>query len=229
MSVYAWCEDSGSGFTFWNEILKTLHPDIIVETKRNNTRLRQEASRIINDGNTYYILIDAFMDNADVLRELDGLKRGISGKENVFIVDIRSFEFVLLSFRLLEQWVFAQNDWLKDKRRELLQARKLFVELETVGGTDETLAELKELFPYMLNHSNEQVSAELLYQITRNTGFETSKGKLGECFLNDCCQWTFRQADDLCGLDEARPDADEKKKQIISNSVLKAAFEKAGL
>ena len=134
MNTYVWCEDSGSGCKFWYEIFKTLHPNIVVQTKKNNSRLRKDACAVSNDGNTYFILIDSFVDNADVLREIDKLKKGTSEKENVSIVDIRSFEFALLSFTLLEQWVFAEDDWLKEKRQELLKARELFVKLQTQGG-----------------------------------------------------------------------------------------------
>ena len=229
MNTYVWCEDSGSGCKFWYEIFKTLHPNIIVQTKKNNSRLRKDACALTNDGNTYYILIDTFADNADVLRETDRLKKGISEKENVHIVGIRSFEVTLLSFTLLDRWVFAEDDWLKDKRRELLEAREIFVKLETHGGTASELERLKELFPYKKTHNSERTAAELLYQITRNTGFETYKGELGECFFEDCCKRTSRQADDLCGLDNARLTADEKKKQLVNCSLLKDAFEKVGL
>lgn len=229
MSTHLWCEDSGAGFTFWHEIFQTLYPDIIVETKINNSRLRKAAGKITNDGNTYYILIDSSADNADVLRELDGLKRNIADKDNVRIVGIHSFEFTLLSFALLVQWIFAEESKLKNDRQSLLQARKIFTELIIHGGTAEDLSELKKLFPYAKTHNSEQIAAELLYQITRNTGFETSKGKLGECFIIDCCQSDLKQTDNLCGLNTERLKADEKKKLLVSQSPLRDAFEKVGL
>lgn len=121
MSIYAWCEDSGSGLTFWKEIFGTMYPDITVETKSNNSRLRLAAEAIESDGNEYYILMDSFIDNQDVLREIDKMKNCIKKKENVHIIDIHSFEFVLLSFKPLIQWVFAEHDELKNKRKDLIR------------------------------------------------------------------------------------------------------------
>ncbi len=229
MSIYAWCEDSGSGFEFWKEIFRTLYPNIIVETKSNNSRLRRAAAGIENDGNEYYILMDSFIDNNDVLREIDGLKRGIKNKRNVHVIDVHSFEFVLLSFKSLIQWIFAEQDELKDKRQALIRARDMFIE-QVIQSVDIAESdELESLFPYAKTHNNEQTAAELLYQITRNTGFETDKGKLGECFVVNCCEWAYRQSDDRCGLDASRITAERKKLCIINESVLKSAFEKVGL
>ena len=98
MSIYAWCEDSGSGFEFWKQIFGTLYPNIIVETKSNNSRLRRAADGIENDGDEYYILMDSFIDNQDVLRELDGLKRCVKEKKNVHMIyALLSLFYYLLS------------------------------------------------------------------------------------------------------------------------------------
>ncbi len=229
MSIYAWCEDSGSGFEFWKQIFGTLYPNIIVETKSNNSRLRRAADSIENDGDEYYILMDSFIDNQDVLRELDGLKRCVKEKKNVHIIDIRSFEFVLLSFKSLIQWIFAEQDELKDRRQDFIRARELFIKQVIQSIDIAKNDELESLFPYAKTHNSEQSAAELLYQITRNTGFETDKGRLGECFINSCCEWASRETDDICGLDTNRLSADEKKIQIFNESVLKSAFEKVGL
>ncbi len=229
MSIYAWCEDSGSGFDFWKEIFGAIYPNIIVETKSNNSRLRRAAAGIENDGNVYYILMDSFIDNNDVLREIDGLKRCIKNKRNVHVIDVHSFEFVLLSFKSLIQWIFAEQDELKEKRKNFIQARELLIE-QTIQSSDVAkLEELEKVFPYIITHNVEQSAAELLYQITRNSGFETDKGRLGECFINSCCEWLSRKDDDICGLDANRFSAYEKKTQILNESVLKSAFEKVGL
>lgn len=228
MSIYAWCEDSGSGFEFWQLVFRTWHPEVAVETKMDNSRLRKAAGKITDDGNEYYILMDSFVDNADVLREIDGLKRCVSGKNNVHIVDVHSFEFALLSFEPLIQWVFAEQDELKDKRNELIRAREIFIE-QMIHSTDAgKTQEFVSLFPYAESHNNEQTAAALLYEITRNTGFETDKGKLGACFAVSCCE-EERQSDDLCGLDRDRLTADEKSRELVSRSILEDAFRKAGL
>lgn len=227
LSTYVWCEDSGAGYQFWKEVFGTIYPDFIVETKRNNTRLRTAAEQLQEDGNFYFLLIDSAADNSDVVREVRRLKMKIAGKNNVCMIDLHSFEFSLLSFENLERWVFAENDELRERRRSSLQARELLVDLVLHGGNAEQLQQLKALLGAEKN--TEQIAAKLLFDITRNTGFETDKSRLGPCFINNCCEWAERQSDDICGLDSARITAEDKKKQIVEHSVIKTAFQKVGI
>ena len=229
MSQYLWCEDSGSGYRFWCALCESLHPEITVESKGNNSRLRKAAEKIQDDGNQYFILMDTSADNPDVLRENRKLQQDTAGKNNVHIIQIHSFEFALLSFRQLEQWVFAETDELRDKRQGLIRAVALFVKFVTDGGTGEELSELKALIPDSSEHNTEQLAGKLLFELTRNTGFETDKGNLGKCFIVSCCDWTERAADDSCGLDHNRISAETKARMIVDHSILKDAFERVGL
>uniref|UniRef100_I5AW45 Uncharacterized protein n=1 Tax=Eubacterium cellulosolvens (strain ATCC 43171 / JCM 9499 / 6) TaxID=633697 RepID=I5AW45_EUBC6 len=228
MEKYVWCEDTGSGLELWHNVFSYIDPEIIVQTKENNVKLRKSASRIFDDGNVYYIMIDSAVDNPDVLREVGALKKVTRDKTNVHLVDIHSFEFVLLSFRLLEEWVFAEDDDLREKREELLILRRRLVDLIINGGGATELQELKDSISSNITNS-EQLAARLLRDITRNTGFETTKGHLGKCFVRNCCEWNDRKEDDICGLDMDRPSSDEKVKKIIELSVLKNSLEKVGL
>ena len=185
--------------------------------------------QIEDDGNEYYILMDAAADNPDVLRENQTLRKNSADKANVHLILIHSFEFVLLSFRLLDQWVFAAQDDLREKRQNLLLAGELFVKLILSDGTGEELSAFRELFPEAEKANSEQIASRLLFEITRNTGFETDKGKLGVCFTVDCCDWAERQTNDICGLDNNRISAGKKVELLVAHSVLKIAFERVGL
>ena len=229
MSKFLWCEDSKSGFQFWSVLFQKLHPDVTVETKGSNTGLRKAAGKIAADENVYYIVMDTAVDNPDVLREARRLKVVIDGKDNIHVIKLHSFEFALLSFELLEQWVFAEEDELKEKRQDLLQARAVFLQQNTSGADAAGLQAFKEAFTEYECKNSEQIAAKLLFEITRNTGFETDKSQVGDCFINTCCEWTGRQSDDLCGLDSHRISAGEKAKQLVNRSVLKEAFEGVGL
>ncbi len=77
MEKYVWCEDTGSGLELWHNVFSYIDPEIIVQTKENNVKLRKSASRIFDDGNVYYIMIDCAVDNPDVLREVGALKKVI--------------------------------------------------------------------------------------------------------------------------------------------------------
>lgn len=134
----------------------------------------------------------------------------------------------MLSFEDLEKWIFAEEDDLKTQRSEIIKWKNVFVNtfINTVDAS--VLAEVQEMLGYNKNYNSEKLSARLLFDITRNTGFETKKDKLGACFILDCCNWTERQSDDICGLDERRLSQDKKMKNIRDKSVLKNALEEAG-
>ena len=228
MKRYLWCEDSASGFQFWQAVFRVIHPDIEVVSKKGNTEL-VKATKNIDDDNQYFIIIDTATDNQNVIRENKRLYSNIKEKENVAVIEIHSFEFALLSFKLLEQWVFAEKDDLKEKRKDFLAYRKVFVDLYQSEGTAEALSVLRDIVEKYKEYNSEQIAAKLLFEITRNTGFQTDKGELGKCFVNDCCTWMERQEDDICGLDDNRIDAKEKIRILIDQSVLKEAFRKVDL
>ena len=91
---------------------------------------------------------------------------------------------------------------------------------------------IREIVEYDKNieeHNIEQLSAKLLFDLTRNTGFEVSKGVIGECWIKSCCEWEERQEDDICGLDNSRLSVFDKMKRIYMESSLKLQFSKVGL
>ncbi|WP_302932350.1 hypothetical protein [uncultured Ruminococcus sp.] len=229
MSTYVWCEDSGSGYAFWNTVFKIMYPEFIVETKNSNTRLNKAIRQISDDNNLYYVIVDTVLDNQDVLRELERLKRSIIGKNNIKVIKIHSFEFSLLSFEFLEKWVFAENDDLKEQRKDKLEAREKLVKLISDGGTADELSLFKSVYQYQSKMNTEKIVAKLLTEITRNTGFETNKKQVGFCFVNSCCEWDDRQENDLCGLDDKRLSVSEKIEQMVNHSILQAAFQEVGL
>lgn len=229
MSTYIWCEDRASGFQFWSGIIEFINSDIIVESKMNNSAIRKAVESINDKNNEYYILIDNAIDNPDVIREVKRIKADISEKNNFHIVNIHSFEFSLLSFEFLENWIFAEVDQLKETRERDLRAKNIFVALMTNFADANQLMQFKKEFGYKETKNTEQISASLLNKLTKNTGFETDKKQLGVCFLNNCCDFSERQNDDICGLDNSRLSSNEKKKLIIEHSVIYNAFKEAGL
>lgn len=229
LNKYVWCEDTGSGFDFWKAVFNTLYEDFIVETKKNNSELCRAVSKLRDEENRYYILMDNAVDNQEVLRETQRLHSVVKGKQNVSVIKIHSFEFVLLSFQRLYDWVFAEQDELKEKRKGLLELANKLVDIICNGGDIKKLSSAREALNYSDSLNTEQLSAKLLFDITRNTGFETTKGKLGDCFIVDCCDWEARGDDDICGLDQSRISGRSKIKEVFENSVLKDSFTKAGL
>ncbi len=233
--TYVWCEDSSSGYLFWKKIFAVIHENFIVETKKNNSELRKAVTKIREDGNTYYIIIDSMYDNPDVLREVRAIKEQSAKKKNIFVLESYSFELILLSFKYLEKWIFSENDELKEKRSALLELKELFLDSVLFGiSVEDQLLFFKKLeeLHYISNDKKrnyEQLSSKLLLDITKNTGFETNKGKLGKCFYCDCCTWEERQEDDKCGLDGTRLSSIVKLKQLKEHTVISSIFQEVGL
>lgn len=231
MKTYLWCEDTRSGFEFWKYLMQVKSQECIVEGKNGISGLRRDVARISNSTDRYYLVVDYAIDNPDVLREVNAITRAVRGKPNITLVKIPCFEYILLSFALLDKWVFAEQDDLREKRKPLLKIKNEIVKM-IEEGTDSPDSDGSSAANDYLNENSyniEQALSRLLYEITCNTGFETNKSKLGECFYINCCDWTRRADDDICGLDESRISAYEKTELIIKNSVLSSISELEGL
>ena len=224
MSRFVLCEDSRAGYVFWKTLFRTLYPDIILDSKRNNSELRKSVENLDSISDQYFIIMDLALDNPDVLREYKRLTKIISAKDNIKLIKLHSFEFALLSFENLENWVFAEEDELRDKRKDLLEARNLFIKIVNEGGSNDDLKKLQTLLDVKGLKNNEKTASKILFELTRNTGFETDKSKIGPCFITDCCNWNDRQDDDICGLDLSRPDLKDKMEKIVKQSALYSAF-----
>ena len=117
---------------------------------------------------------------------------------------------------------------VKDEfRYEYGNAEKVLATREAERGYK--IIEIIEYDKNIKEHNIEQLSAKLLFDLTRNTGFEVSKGVLGECWIKSCCEWKERQEDDICGLDHNRLSVFDKMKRIYVGSALKLQFPKVGL
>ena len=116
------------------------------------------------------------------------------------------------------------------KRAGAIEARKKLVSSIQNGSFHyKEIQEIIEYDPRIEEYNIEQLAARLLFDLTRNTGFEVSKGILGECWTKSCCEWEERQEDDICGLDHNRLSAFDKMKHIYEASSLKEEFLKIGL
>ena len=91
------------------------------------------------------------------------------------------------------------------------------------------IREIVEYSACIENYNVEQLSAKILFDLTRNTGFEVSKGKIGECWIKSCCEWQARMDDDICGLDNKRLQLRDKMKQIYEGTSLVTQFQNVGL
>ena len=179
--TFLWIEDrkGKASYTFWENLMKQLCPDVIVESKKNNSELVKAVSTLQDAANRYIIVFDNSFDNLQVVMEQKRLKKYVNEKENVFLLDIICFEYILLEFKELIEWIYAPEDEFLYERAGTIMARRKLV--EALQKDYFNYKEIREIVEYDKNieeHNIEQLSSKLLFDLTRNTGFEVSKGCL---------------------------------------------------
>lgn len=231
MQIYLWIEDAPdkAAYTFWKTLTGELFPEVIVESKRNCSRLIKAIQDLKDTDNYYIIAYDHSFDNEQVVRELIHLKRACRIHRNIFELDMISFEYLLLEFEKLIQWIYAEDDGFRKSRKQLIGLRE---ELLAAVGHHCDYKEIKGIRDYIKaadEYNIERLASKILFDLTRNTGFEVSKGALGICWRSSCCGFHERQEDDMCGLDKEHPGLGEKMKEIFEHSRLKEEFARLGL
>ena len=230
--VFLWIEDreGKAGHIFWNVFLNQLCPDVVVESKKNNSELIKAVKSLDDSDNRYIIVFDNSFDNLQVAMELKLLKQYADKKDNVVLMDIICFEYILLGFKDLISWIYAPDDEFAKKRSDVISAReKLVNSIENGKMNYKDIKEIIEYDEHISEHNIEQLTAKLLFDFTRNTGFEVSKGSIGDCWTKSCCEWKSRMNDDICGLDYHRLTVYDKMKSLYEGSCLKEQFLAVGL
>lgn len=230
--TFLWIEDriGKSSYVFWESLLQQLCPDVEVESKKNNSELVKAVKNLDDTDNRYVIVFDNSFDNLQVAMEQKLLKQYTDKKENVTLMDIICFEYILLEFKNLIDWIYAPDDEFLKKRAGAVSAReKLINSIDNGIMNYKDIKEIVEYDEHIGEHNIEQLAAKLLFDLTRNTGFEVSKGKIGDCWIKSCCEWDDREEDDICGLDYSRLSVYDKMKSIYEGTCLKEQFHAAGL
>ena len=232
IKTYLWIEDRNgkSGYTFWRIFMEQLYPEIIVESKKNNSELVKAVKTLEDTQNRYIVVFDNSFDNLQAVMEQKRLKQCVDKKSNVFLLDIICFEYLLLEFKDLIEWIYALDDEFLIKRKKVIIAREKLV--NTIKAGELNYKEIREILEYsnhIENYNVEQLSAKILFDLTRNTGFEVSKGMIGECWIKSCCEWQNRMSDDICGLDNNRLNLNDKMQSICKGTSLAKQFQNIGL
>ena len=230
--TFLWIEDREfkASYVFWNSLMKQLCPDVKVDSKKNSSELVKAVKKLNDSDNRYVVVFDNSFDNLQVVMERKLLKQYAEKKDNVVLMDIISFEFILLEFDDLIDWIYAVDDEFLKKRVDAINAREKLI--RSIRDGNSNYNELKEIVKYdnhITDHNVEQLASKLLFDLTRNTGFEVSKGNIGECWIKSCCEWTGRNDDDICGLDNKRLSLYEKMRNIYERTCLKEQFHIVGL
>lgn len=128
------------------------------------------------------------------------------------------------------EWLYAPEDEFLEKRIRAIHAREKLV--TSIQSKEWNYKEIKEILEYdtkIENYNIEQLAAKLLFDLTRNTGFEVSKKNIGACWITSCCDWLEKQENDVCGLDNNKMSLTNKMKMIYYGTSLYEQFFKIGL
>ncbi len=231
--IYLWIEDreGKAGCIFWNSLLRYLFPNVIVESKKNSSGLLKAVKNLDDSESRYVIVFDNSFDNTQAVKEQKLLNQYVDKRKNVVLMDIICFEYILLEFKDLIHWIYAPDDEFLKRRERAISARERLV--KSIGNGNMNYKDMREIVEYdehIDEHNIEQLSAKLLFDLTRNTGFEVSKGKIGDCWVKSCCEWKKRIDNDVCGLEySGRLTVYDKMKNIYEGTCLKKQFHEAGL
>jgi len=230
--TYLWLEDrkGKSGYIFWQTFMEQLCPEVVVESKKNSSELVKNVKALEDTVNRYIIVFDNSFDNLQLAMEQKLLRKYADQKDNVLLMDIICFEYLLLEFKDLIAWIYAPDDEFLTKRIKAIEAReKLVNTIESGEFNYKDIREIVECNEHIDNYNIEQLSAKILFDLTRNTGFEVSKGNIGECWIKSCCEWQTRTDNDVCGLDNNRLQLSDKMKHVYEGTSLVIQFRNIGL
>ncbi|MBO5228847.1 MAG: hypothetical protein J6B39_07645, partial [Lachnospiraceae bacterium] len=85
VKTYLWIEDrkDKASYTFWKTMMAKLCPEVIVESKKNNSELVKDVRKLEDEENRYIIVFDNSFDNLQVYQEQKILKKYVDIKANV--------------------------------------------------------------------------------------------------------------------------------------------------
>lgn len=232
METYLWIEDrkGKSSYIFWQTLMGQMFSGIEVESKKNNSELVKAVKMIEDTENRYIVVFDNSFDNLQIVMEQKLLRKYAKVKNNVLLMDIICFEYILLEFKDLIEWIYASDDEFLTERKKAIAAREKLVNTIQKGELNyKDICEIVEYNENVDNYNVEQLSAKILFDLTRNTGFEVFKGNIGECWIKSCCEWEKRMPDDICGLDADRLNLRAKMERILEGTSLLVQFQDIGL
>ena len=79
-------------------------------------------------------MLDNSFDNLQVVMEQKLLKQYSVRKKNVVLMDIICFEYILLEFENLLDWIYAPNDEFLSKRTSAISAREKLITCIDTGS-----------------------------------------------------------------------------------------------
>ena len=85
--IYLWLEDreGKSGFVFWKTMMQQLFPEVIVQSKKNNSELIKAVKALDDETGSYIIILDNSFDNLQLVSERRRLQQYAMSKNNIYL------------------------------------------------------------------------------------------------------------------------------------------------
>ena len=146
--TYLWIEDriGKASYKFWTTFMHELCPEVIVESKRNNRELVKAVKGLTDKENKYIIALDNSFDNVQIYMEQKILKEAADKRDNVFLLSLICFEYTLLEFDKLIDWIYAVEDEFRKKRASAITAREKL--LQTLNSGEMNYKVIQEILDY---------------------------------------------------------------------------------
>lgn len=198
--VYLWTEDSGAGFHFWKLLnLQCFDGQICVETKYSNEGIVAALTNLDSDNipiDDYYIIaFDCVFDNVDIFNKFLRI-HAIKSKhpDNIFLLDIICFEYLILQFEQLQDWTGNHKPDLFNVRNHLLNnihGHKIS------RNAIEDMRTLNYLSTFKNTRSTEYIIKAITRDLTSTDAWNVDGEFLGECWWKNCC--VAKTSHILCG------------------------------
>ena len=183
---YLWTEDRGAGFHFWKLVNQhVFQGQMVVESKLSNQGLLDAIRGLRPEpDDMYYIAFDIVYDNMDIVNKLLELQQLISKyPEQIVLLDVTCFEYIILSFSHLIEWTGTGKKGKIEMRKHILSALNNHkIELEKI--------ENRKTLDYLMGFkrfSTERVLKAITYELTDSDVWSVKGDSMGECWCQDCC------------------------------------------
>ena len=146
--TYLWIEDriGKASYKFWTTFMHEICPEVIVESKMNNRELVKAVKGLTDKENRYIIALDNSFDNMQIYMEQKIVKEAADIRDNVFLLNLICFEYTLLEFDKLIDWIYAPEDEFREKCAGAIAAREKLVNIIKSGEMNyKAIQEIKGL------------------------------------------------------------------------------------
>lgn len=197
--VHIWHEDSDNSATtqFWNFLKKSRVCYNISFAEIRGFSGNQNLFDFIytcnfNNKDVYLVFMDCVYDNPKVMNLYKKVVKLVNSKSNVFVLNLLSFEYLILSFKYFENWTRSLVSI--DKYNYLCKIR---IDLLSCIRNKDLLIYYPLLVEYMRSFQSrdisrittEQLATHLLSDFTGSLkgDFIITKKHLGSCWTCTCC------------------------------------------